>query len=107
MRPSAPGSGKFGTQWLRMHAENACGLPEPELLEDELLALLVVPICATFAADEPPPHPAASSDSAPAPRAHCPRSALRFSAPTVRPSRACSACNDRHLVSFSAQSSGC
>jgi hypothetical protein len=53
MRPSAPGSGKFGTQWLRMHAENACGLPEPELLEDELLALLVVPICATFALDEP------------------------------------------------------
>jgi hypothetical protein len=56
-----------------MQAEYALASPLPESLEDaELLALLFVPICATFAADEPPPHAAASSDSPTAPASASP-----------------------------------
>jgi hypothetical protein len=46
--PSVPGSGKVGTPWLRMQAENACGPCGRGWFA------LVVPTCATFAPVEPP-----------------------------------------------------
>jgi hypothetical protein len=70
--PVPPGSGKFGTPWLRMHAEYACGSCAREWFA------LVVPICATFALDEPPPHAAASSESPTTPTSASARSAVRF-----------------------------
>jgi hypothetical protein len=54
------GSGKFPTPWLRMHAEYAFGSAEPEAPDGpERCGPVVVPICATFASDEPP-HPEAN-----------------------------------------------
>jgi hypothetical protein len=52
--PSAPGSGKLGTPWERMHALNRAGVAD--------FAAPVVPTCATFAPDEPP-QPAAAKAS--------------------------------------------
>jgi hypothetical protein len=68
IRPLLSGSGKFGTPWLRMHAEYAVGSPDLELFEEPAFVwLLLVPICATFAPDEPPPQAAAIRDSPTAP----------------------------------------
>jgi hypothetical protein len=63
-----------------MQAEYAVGLPEPEALEEpEPFVLLVVPTCATFAPDEPPPHAAASNDSPTTATSTNPRNAVRSS----------------------------
>jgi hypothetical protein len=60
-----------------MHAEYAVGSPELEAFEEpEFFAVLLVPICATFAPDEPPPHAAVGSDSPTTLASTSPRSAL-------------------------------
>jgi hypothetical protein len=81
--PLLSGSGKLRTPCERIQAEYSCAFPALEAG----FALLVVPTCATFAPDEPPPHAAASNDSPTPATSASPRNAVRSS--RQRPPAAC------------------
>jgi hypothetical protein len=83
-----------------MQAEYAVGLAEPEPLDAlEPLILLVVPACATFAPDEPPPHAAASIDSPRIATSASPRNAVRS-----RRERPPAVCSLRSMIAISSPS---